>query len=536
MWAAGGEPPRGDSLPARVDSGGKLARVSRGDRNALAAGQARGDGFFGRPRRRPDIWFEDLKETWPGRCIGRRQGDRDRGVPVGGDGAMDDECAGFSDPRYRAVKKLGSGGQAVVYRAVDTVTGGIVAVKVISADADDPQFLEDMLQKEARLQETLSNADARHRNIVAIIEIRSVTVTESATGDRPPITKTTPAIVMELVEGSALNRLMRDAARDVPGGCLAQARCFDIVYQVCEALSFAHDRNVMHRDIKPNNIMVCRDGVVKVIDWGVAKTLDIAAESAYTYAGTPPYMSPEVVRLQDLSRVERQAGKGVDHRTDIYSLGVTMFEMVTTTKPYGKDRDKILAGVTLAQQTALRERGVSRALADIILTAMAADPRERFQSVAELVEALRGVVGQPELADPPPPDPVVTEPPPQLLARLQATKARYAADPKRLGQETEQSYLALIREYPTEAVARVELASFVYDRGEHSRAIGILDEAIGRLGDRADLYFQRGQMHEAGHDDRLALRDYRRALELGISGRDRKVLQLKIGRLSKPAR
>jgi tetratricopeptide (TPR) repeat protein len=240
--------------------------------------------------------------------------------------------------RYEILEPLGAGGMGEVYRAKDTELEREVAIKVLPEDmASDPDRLA-RFEREAKALAALN-----HPNIVTIHGIEHVDVTgpdvaagftpaghpptdSSAAGDKPPPYEPLHFIVMELVEGNTLSDLIPDAG-------LSLDRFFDISIPIADALSAAHGRGVTHRDLKPANVMVTEEGRVKVLDFGLAKMAepgDAAKESSLQtitadgrVIGTVPYMSPEQVQ-----------GREADHRSDIFSLGVVMFEMAAGRRPF----------------------------------------------------------------------------------------------------------------------------------------------------------------------------------------------------------
>src|SRR5450432_980459 len=215
---------------------------------------------------------------------------------------------GQSVLHYRIVDKIGAGGMGEVYRATDTKLGREVALKVLPVDmALDPDRLP-RFQREARAVAALNNPH--------IVTIYSV---EEAGG--------THFLTMELVEGQSLDRL-------IPPNGLSVAQVVDIASALADAIAAAHEKGIVHRDLKPANVMVATDGRVKVLDFGLAKDVSMseAGEATLTAAGltkaglmmgTPAYMSPEQI-----------AGRAVDHRTDIFSLGVMLHEMITGRRPF----------------------------------------------------------------------------------------------------------------------------------------------------------------------------------------------------------
>ena len=228
---------------------------------------------------------------------------------------------------FRISAKLGAGGMGEVYRAEDTKLGREVAIKVLPAEmADDPVRLE-RFQREARAVAALN-----HPNIVAIYAIESAAPADRAGAPPRPI----HFLVMELVEGSTLREV-------IPVGGLSLERFFDLGIAMARAVAAAHDKGITHRDLKPANVMVNRDGLVKVLDFGLAKLAEAESASEMTQmptevltqegliVGTIPYMAPEQVE-----------GKAVGPRTDIFSLGVMFYEMVTGERPFRGDTSPAL--------------------------------------------------------------------------------------------------------------------------------------------------------------------------------------------------
>ena len=218
--------------------------------------------------------------------------------------------------RYKITGMLGEGGMGVVYRAEDPELGREVALKLLPAEmADNPKRLE-RFRREAK-----AVAAINHPNIVTIHSIESV--------------ETTHFLTMELVEGESLDHL-------IPPGGMPLAKVFEIAVPLADALSSAHESGIVHRDLKPANVMVTGENRIKVLDFGLAKLVedpeasDLEATAFPTQAteltaegmvmGTAPYMSPEQVE-----------GLKMDHRTDIFSLGIVLFEMATGKRPFAGD-------------------------------------------------------------------------------------------------------------------------------------------------------------------------------------------------------
>jgi TolB-like protein/Tfp pilus assembly protein PilF len=213
---------------------------------------------------------------------------------------------------YRVLSLLGAGGMGEVYRARDTKLNRDVALKVLpAAFALDADRLE-RFRREARAVASLN-----HPHIVTVYSIE-----EHDLG---------PFITMELVEGRSLDQTMA-------GGGLSLARFFDIAIALADALSAAHRKHIIHRDLKPANVMVTDDGNVKVLDFGLARTVDpdvvrlgeadtsLGLTAAGTIVGTMPYMSPEQIEATPL-----------DHRTDLFSLGIILYELATGERPFRGD-------------------------------------------------------------------------------------------------------------------------------------------------------------------------------------------------------
>ena len=273
---------------------------------------------------------------------------------------------------YRITAAIGAGGMGEVYRATDTRLGREVALKVLpAAMAGDPERLA-RFEQEARAVAALN-----HPHIVTLYSV------EEADG----IT----FLTMELVEGDSL-------AVAIPEHGLALDRILGLGTALAEALAAAHDKGIVHRDLKPANVMVTADGRVKVLDFGLAKdlrpagTMDATMTAAgHTQAGvvmgTPAYMSPEQL-----------GGRGVDHRTDIFSLGIMLYQMASGRRPFSGESSVELASAIL--RDAARPLGQARpelpaALGQIVQRCLEKDRERRIQTAREVATALRGVLQHP---------------------------------------------------------------------------------------------------------------------------------------------
>ena len=249
--------------------------------------------------------------------------------------------------KYKIIAPLGSGGFGTVYLAQDTWIDKKVAIKVPHRQGLD--FGE--LLREPRLLASVS-----HPNIV------SITTAEKQDN--------VFFIVMEYVQGETLENLI--AAH----GALDVNRALDFTCQICNAVDHAHRQGVIHRDLRPANVLVTENDMLKVADFGTSRFLEIAAHGT-TVIGSPPYMAPEQFH-----------GKAV-FASDLYSLGVTMYQMLTGMLPYEApapaDLDKLLSG-ELVSPPRLKNSAIPKAISDIVMRAMAPDVTARYQRAADLLE------------------------------------------------------------------------------------------------------------------------------------------------------
>ncbi len=257
---------------------------------------------------------------------------------------------------YRIIEKLGEGGMGEVYLAEDTSLGRKVAVKFLSSDKSSDPDSRQRFVHEARAQAMLS-----HPNIATFYEV----------GEE----NEKVFIVMEYIEGQPLSRL-------AAGEKISLTEILDIAIQVGEGLQAAHEKGITHRDIKPENVLVTAKRHAKITDFGLAKWKG-ATTLTQTGArmGTAFYMSPEQVE-----------GKKVDHRTDIFSLGVILYELVCARKPFEGETDTAIFYDlinTHPQPLARYSREVPEELERVVLKCLAKRPEERYQSMADLVADLK---------------------------------------------------------------------------------------------------------------------------------------------------
>jgi serine/threonine protein kinase len=435
---------------------------------------------------------------------------------------MDSKLAG--DDRY-LIKgdPIDSGGQGTIYLAEDRLDGDcLVAIKVLNSETcSEMTFLRGLLVDEAKLQAVLSSEKNPHPNIVCIRDLRTF--------------NDEPAIVMEYIEGQSLHDLMGPRKQRRP---LASSTFFDVAEQVCEGLDFAHKLGIIHRDVKPRNVLIRRcDCVVKIIDWGVAKNIDIAGRGK-TYAGTPPYMSPEVVLLNRRNNAkERLRSLGVDHRTDVYSLGVTMYEMLTAELPFPNPLtrdDDILAGITGTQTDRLRRKGIAANLVEIVERSMAREPDQRFTSAKELQSALlachsvsapSGTFGS-DRQDLPHSPRVTTARKQDLLEAM----APAHLDPPDYA-ETERRFHALVASHSSDPEVYLSFARYYIDRTQEAKGIAILAKGTQAVPQCPSLWVMRGDLHDSRGDRAAAICDLEQALNLGLEDRTAKTVRATLARL-----
>jgi serine/threonine-protein kinase len=255
------------------------------------------------------------------------------------------------DRRYLIVRKLGSGGMADVYLAEDQELGRRVALKLLDdRHSADEQFVE-RFRREAQ-----NAAGLNHPNIVSIFDRGQA--------------EETYYIAMEFLDGRSLKELvLRNGPTPIP-------IAIDYARQILQALAFAHRHGIVHRDIKPHNIVVGRDGRLKVTDFGIARSGASQMTEAGSIVGTAQYLSPEQAR-----------GAQVDPRSDLYSLGIVMYEMLTGKVPFTGDAPVEIAMKHLSsvpEPPSKVRKEVPHALDAVVMRALAKDPDERFDSAEEM--------------------------------------------------------------------------------------------------------------------------------------------------------
>jgi len=292
--------------------------------------------------------------------------------------------------RYRVVGQLGQGAMGIVYRAIDPELGRTVAVKTIALSGSEQE--QEVHQARFR-QEARAAGGVSHPSIVTIYDV-------GREGDLA-------FIAMECVEGRELRELIRE-------GAIAPARALEIAALVAEGLAYAHERGVIHRDVKPGNIMVLPDGRVKIMDFGIARLQESELKTqSGVLLGSPQYMSPEQV-----------AGHALDGRADVFSLGVVLYEMLTGTKPFdASDLTQLLFWVVNLPHKPPSERNASLpAVIDyIVARALKKYAAERYATAGEFAADLRDSIA--EVASIPAPAMATTRPDAGAVTRTAAGAA-----------------------------------------------------------------------------------------------------------------
>jgi predicted Ser/Thr protein kinase len=261
--------------------------------------------------------------------------------------------------RYEILEEIGRGAMGVVFKGRDPLIGRDVAVKTIAAGAAESADLLERFHREAKAAGGL-----QHPNIVTIYEM-------AESGG-------TPFIAMEYLEGESLEKLI---ARKP---ALPLATKVGYVVQACRALEYAHRRGVIHRDVKPANIMVTRDGMVKVVDFGIARLADTSKTQTGTLLGTLAYMSPEQIRGE----------RAADASVDIWAMGVVLYELIAYQRPFaGENHAALLLSILQKEPPPIRQFALDcpAALERAILKALRKNEKERYPSMAALLKDVESV-------------------------------------------------------------------------------------------------------------------------------------------------
>jgi serine/threonine protein kinase len=258
--------------------------------------------------------------------------------------------------RYEILGEAGRGAMGQVYKARDRETGEIVALKLVKSEIASDQATLERFKSELLLARRIT-----HKNVCRVYEFNR------AQG----IAYTS----MEFVEGESLRSVLKRF------GSLTQRKGVELALQMCSGLEEAHAQGIVHRDLKPENVMIDAQGNLKIMDFGIARSMEGMSQLTGGMLGTPAYMAPE-----------QAAGKPVDYRTDIYALGLMLYEMFTGTQAFHADNAIALALKQLNEAPtppSAIEPSVSAQMETVILKCIEKDPARRFQSVLELDTALR---------------------------------------------------------------------------------------------------------------------------------------------------
>ncbi len=269
--------------------------------------------------------------------------------------------------RYRLDSKIATGGMGVVWRGTDTRLNRPVAVKVLKPEYADDATFRSRFEGEAR-----SAAALHHPGIAGVYDYGADAGDPQVAGDEHP-----PYLVMELVDGQPLSTLLANARTS--GRTLDVAVVQDLMAQAADALGVAHRAGIVHRDVKPANLLVTPDRQVKITDFGIARALDsVALTRTGSVMGTPQYLSPEQAR-----------GNPSTPASDVYSLGVVAFECLTGRRPFEAETPVATALAHLQQPVPQLPAQIPGPIAAVVRRALAKNPAERYDDGTAFAEALR---------------------------------------------------------------------------------------------------------------------------------------------------
>ncbi|WP_030762292.1 protein kinase domain-containing protein [Streptomyces sp. NRRL F-2664] len=281
--------------------------------------------------------------------------------------------------RYQLRDLLGAGGMASVYLAYDSALDRQVAIKTLHSDLGREQSFRERFRREAQAVAKLS-----HTNIVSVFDTGEgeVTFGGSRSGDGAVM----PYIVMEYVEGKPLGSVLEADIQQY--GAMPADKALKVTADVLAALETSHEMGLVHRDIKPGNVMVNKRGVVKVMDFGIARAMQSGVTSMTQtgmVVGTPQYLSPE-----------QALGRGVDARSDLYSVGIMLFQLLTGRIPFDADSPLAIAYAHVQEEPVAPSsinRSVTPAMDALVARALKKNPNERFPTAAAMGDEVARVLG-----------------------------------------------------------------------------------------------------------------------------------------------
>jgi serine/threonine-protein kinase len=267
--------------------------------------------------------------------------------------------------RYEVISELGQGAMGIVYKAMDPKINRLLAIKTIRfSDEFEPEKIREV--KERFMREAQIAGKLAHPSIVAVYDV----------GEDYDLTY----MAMEFLEGESLQKYCRK------GFLLPLRKILYVVSEVALALDYAHRQGVIHRDVKPANVMILKDGKVKVTDFGIAKAVSSSQTKSGIVLGTPNYMSPEQINGHDL-----------DGRSDIFSLGVVFFELLTGVHPFrGKNLTNLFYQITQVKHPSPREINpkVPNPVEQILDKALSKKPEQRFQTCSDFARYLKAMINR----------------------------------------------------------------------------------------------------------------------------------------------
>ncbi len=341
--------------------------------------------------------------------------------------------------KYELLERVGQGGMAVVYRGLDRSLKRVVAVKILHKHLSDYQEARDRFEREAQ-----AVAKLRHENILEIFDYSGADEAKSLGSSY---------IVTEFIDGQTLKQAITERPIQYPEiGAM-------ILLQVCRALAHAHGAGILHRDVKPENVMIRSDGVVKLMDFGISHMLDLERLTVTgQLLGSPAYMAPEHVE-----------GRQLDFRTDVFAAGIVLYQLTAGKLPFeGKNPHEVLKRIAECKFTDPRQVNpvIGNRLGRIILKAMAADPDDRYSNVGEMVLALEGYLEESGVD----------------VEKVQSELGRYFAGPAAYEQAFEIKLLDHLTTRGTKLLAANERAPAldIFDRiltidPENAKVLAILD-------------------------------------------------------------